>query len=242
MSQPMQRLTKMAETTMVMDKVKQLSLPNVTEDFMKNADVLLVLDDGVGILCHSQILSLYSAVFCNMLADVTGKHGERVKIPLADFTEAQCSALLKYFYSHGVSSPGAAFEGHDAASHDAAATVARFAHIYDMPHALRHVQAYVTAFMAAQFPSKLSSGKTGEMFRVLLPWAVMADKYNMLELCGHCERALVMHWEAYQDSPDLAGQLSSGAIQRVAKGLTKLCGLHGPLHSPQHVTLMCKSS
>lgn len=183
--------------------------------------VLLVLDDGVGILCHSQMLSLHSAVLCNLLADVTTKHGERVKIPLADFTEAQCSALLAYLYSHGVCSKGAAFEDRDAASHDAAATVARFAHVYDVAHALRHVQAYMTALMAAQFPSKLSAGKTGEMFRVLLPWAVMADKYNMLELCGHCERALVMHWERYQDSPDLAGQLSSAAIQRIAKGLNK---------------------
>ena len=204
-----------------MENVKQLSLPNVSADFMKNADVLLVLDDGMGIPCHSQILSLHSTVLCNMLADVTSKQGERVKVPLADFTEAQCSALLSYLYSHGVCSKGCAYEDHGAAALDAAATVARFAHIYDVPHALRHVQAYMTSFIAVHFIEKLSAGETGEMFRVLLPWAVMADKYNMLQLCGHCERALVMHWERFQDSPDLAGQLSSGAIQRIAKGLNK---------------------
>ena len=53
-----------------MVNTKQLSLPNVSEAFMKTADVLLVLDDGLAILCHSQMLSLHSAVLCNMLADL----------------------------------------------------------------------------------------------------------------------------------------------------------------------------
>ena len=55
----------------------------------------------------------------------------------------------------------------------------------------------------------------------MLAWAVMADKFDMHELCGHCERAMVMHWERFQDRPDLVGQLSSGALQRIAKGLNK---------------------
>ena len=59
-----------------MDDVKQLSLPNVSGDFMKSADVLLVLDDGTAIPCHSQILSLHSAVLCNMLADLASQQSE----------------------------------------------------------------------------------------------------------------------------------------------------------------------
>lgn len=108
--------------------------------------------------CHSQTLSMHSAVLCNMLKDLASQHNEKVKIPLADFTETQCSALIAYMNAHGVSGTGAAFESHDDAAHDAAAAVARFAHIYDVPHALRHVQVYLTAFMDARFKSKDCSG------------------------------------------------------------------------------------
>ena len=95
---------------------KQLTLPDITEAFMSTADVLLVLDDGTAIKCHSQILSMHSAVLCNMVADLRSQQNEMIKIPLADFTEAQCSALLTYMYCHGVSSKGAAFEKDDAAA------------------------------------------------------------------------------------------------------------------------------
>ena len=47
----------------------------------------------------------------------------------------------------------------------------------------------------------------------------MADKFDMHELCGHCERAMVMYWESFQDKPHLVDQLSRGALQRTAKGL-----------------------
>ena len=45
-----------------MENVKQVSLPDVTEAFTKSADALLDLDDGIAIQCHSQILSMHSAV------------------------------------------------------------------------------------------------------------------------------------------------------------------------------------
>ena len=32
------------------------------------------------------------------------------------------------------------------------------------------------------------------MCKTVLEWAIMADKYDMQELCGHCERAMAMHW------------------------------------------------
>ena len=38
-------------------------------------------------------------MICNMLADLAGEQVERVKFPLPDFTEAQCSALLAYLYA-----------------------------------------------------------------------------------------------------------------------------------------------
>ena len=110
-----------------MKHAKQLSLPGVSEVFMKDADVVLVLDDGTAILCHSQILSLHSTVLRNMIADLAAsKQNERVNIPLADFTEAQCSTLLMYLYGHGVSCRGAAFASQDPADLAAAAAVARY--------------------------------------------------------------------------------------------------------------------
>ena len=194
-----------------MENAKQLSLPNACVEFMNTADVLLVLDDGVAIRCHSQILSLHSAVLCNMLADLAAsQHNEKVRVPLPDFTEAQCSALLAYLYSHSVCGEGLAFKTHNAADHDAAVAVARFAHTYDAPHALRHVQAYLTGFMDANFRNKQGSVMTEETNgEDVLAWALMADKFDMHELCGHCERAMAMHWTYFHDKPELAGQLSS---------------------------------
>ena len=66
-----------------MDNVKQLSLHNVPRELMQSADVLLVLDVGAAILCHSLILSLHSAVLRTMFADLPARQGnERVKVPL----------------------------------------------------------------------------------------------------------------------------------------------------------------
>ena len=101
-----------------------------------------------------------------------------------------------------------------------AVAVARFAHTYDVPHALRHVETYLTCLMDARFKIKACSRMTGETRdEVVLAWAIMADKYDMHELCGHCERAMMMYLEYYHDKPELIGQLSSGALQRIAKGL-----------------------
>ena len=49
---------------------------------------------------------------------------------------------------HGVCTQGAAFEKHAGA----AVAVARFAHTYDVPHALRHVEDYLSAFMEKHVP------------------------------------------------------------------------------------------
>ena len=108
--------------------------------------MLLVLDDGTAVPCHSHILTKHSAVFCNMFSDLA-QHEGMVRIPLPEFTEAQCSALLAYLRAHDVSSQGAAFATQDRADRDAATAVARFAHTYDAPHVLRHVEAYLTTFM-----------------------------------------------------------------------------------------------
>ena len=53
--------------------------------FNKAADVLLILDGGAAILCHSQILAMHSAVFCDMRSDLV-QHEGKVRIPLPDFT------------------------------------------------------------------------------------------------------------------------------------------------------------
>ena len=201
---------------------KQSPLPNVSEAFMNSADVLLVLDEDIAIPCHSQILSQHSAVICKMLADLPSQRSERIEVPLADFTAAQCSATLAYLYENSTSCKGAAFAGHDAADHDAAIAVVRFAHIYGMPHALQHVQTYLAAFMETRFKSKQCAGMTGETReKVVLEWAIMAEKYSMHELCGHCERAMMMYWECFDDKPELTDQLSNSALQRIAKGLHK---------------------
>ena len=197
---------------------------------MESADVVLVFHDGKAIPCHKQILSLHSAVLRNMLADLpTSQHDEKVEIPLANFTEAQCSALLAYLYSNGVYGKGAAFAKHV----DAAIDVARFAHTYDAPRALQQIQASLIAYMDERLKvnevwtgfegkSSLSDQQTGKRFeKSVLEWAVMADKIDMPELCGLCELTLVKHWNCFCDKPELTSQLSSGALQRIAKGLNR---------------------
>ena len=213
--------------TMKISCIKRLAVPDVSEEFMNSADVLLILHDGVAIPCHSQILSMHSAVLRNMLADLPAcQHKELRSIPLADFTEAQCSAVLAHLYVNGVSAEGAAFANHL----DAAVDVARFAHTYDVPHALRQAQAYLTSLLDEQSKffvvgmcrrrKVLCERATGKSFaRTVVLWALMADKYDMRRLCAHCERFMVVYWEVFQDHPDLVDQLSSSALQRVAKGL-----------------------
>lgn len=90
-----------------MESAEQPTLPGVSQAFMETADVLLVLDDGAAVPCHSQILAMHSPVLCNMLKDLASEHNEVVSIPLADFTQAQCSALLGCLY-YSISSKGAA--------------------------------------------------------------------------------------------------------------------------------------
>ena len=88
------------------------------------------------------------------------------------------------------------------ADFDAAVAVARFAHTYDAPHALRHVEAYLTAFMDARFKIFVWHALTGKTSgENLLKLAVMSDEYSMHELRGHCERAMTMFWNDYQDRP-----------------------------------------
>ena len=212
-----------------MGNAKQITLPNVSEAFMKAADVILVLDDGAAVLCHSQILSLHSAVLCNMLSDLA-EHEGKVRIPLPGFTEAQCTALLKYLYGVGLTTRGAAFGTNEPADRDAATAVARFAHTYDAPHVLRHVEAYLTGFMRSFKNSgritPVKAGTSGSggptcTYAEFVNWAVMADKFDLPELRGHCERALVLSWEVLQDRPHLLEKLSCSVLQRVAKGLNK---------------------
>ena len=168
---------------------------------------------------------MHSAVLCNMLKDLARQHDEKVRIPLADFTEAQCSALLTYCYDNSVSCKGAAFAEHSAAACDAAAVVVRFAHTYDAPHALRHVEAFMAVFLDAHYTSKAAksravfSWQSTFTWQDTLDWAVMADKFDMRELRGHCERAMVMHWKSFSKSPSLVDQLSRSALQRITKGL-----------------------
>ena len=81
-----------------MENVQQMAWPDAqySDRYEKCADVLLVLDNGTAIPCHSQILSMHSAVLCNMLARLGRPAQRESKVPLPDFTEAQCSALLRY--------------------------------------------------------------------------------------------------------------------------------------------------
>ena len=212
-----------------MEDDKKLALPNGSEDFMKSADVVLVLDDGKAIPCHSQLLSLHSAVLRNMLADLPARQpDEKVEIPLKDFTEAQCSVLIEYLYSTGVYGKGAAFEKHL----DAATDVARFAHTYDAPHALQQIQDYLIAFMDERLKVNemwtefvgmwsLNDRLTGKLYeKSVLEWAIMADKFDMHELCGHCECTMVKYWNCFHNKPDLVDQMSSGMLKRIAKGLS----------------------
>ena len=188
-----------------MDDAKLLPVPNTSGAFASIADVLLVLDDRKTMLCHSHILSTHSAELCNMFADLgASQHNERVTLPLADFTEAHCSAILTYLYQNGTTTKGPPFEEHNAADLAAAVAVACFAHTYDAPHALRHVEAYLVAFMHKRFQyGHGCAGNTGTTCDInVLEWAVVADKYSMHELCSHCERAMVMNWGCFQDRPD----------------------------------------
>lgn len=128
-----------------------------------------------------------------------------------------------------MSAEGAAFANHL----DAAVDVARFAHTYDVPHALQQAQAYLTTLLEghSQFfevvdiygPTKqLCERATGKTYaRTVVDWALMADKYDMRGLCGHCERVMVIYWEYFQYEDVLVEQLSSSALRRIARGLHK---------------------
>ena len=199
---------------------EQPTLP-VSQAFMETADVLLVLDDGAAVPCHSQILAMHSPVLFSLLRDVPNEHNEVVRIPLADFTQAQCSALLGCLY-YNISSNGAAFETHGVPDQEAVAAVARFAHTYDSLHALQHLGTYLVAYVQRRFFSVSTGGAFGAACkRNLLTWAIMADKYDLQELCGYCELALIKYWDRFHDTLELVDQLSSGALQRVALGLNK---------------------
>ena len=77
-----------------------------------------------------------------MLSDLaSSQHIDTVKVPLADFTEAQCPALLAYLYNNGVSNKGAAFADKESQGLDTALAVARFANTHEAPHAFRHFDA-----------------------------------------------------------------------------------------------------
>ena len=91
-----------------MDNAEQVSLPSVPEAIVETADVLLVLDDGIVIPCHGHILSMHSAVICNMLEDLTSQLNEKIQIPLADFTAEQCLVLLEYLSNKDASCQGPA--------------------------------------------------------------------------------------------------------------------------------------
>ena len=200
---------------------KHLSLPNVSDDFMKTADVLLVLDDGVAISCHSQILSMHSAVLRNMLALVASQHTtKKIRIPLADFTEAQCSALLTHLYNCGVSGKGTLLDYDTAADHKSAIAVARFAHKYDAPHALRHAEAHLAVMVEVwRYRTERSAQQlAGLTDQDVLDLAVVADKFDMHRLCGACERAIMMQWGKFAGY-DQVKQLSVGALKRIATGL-----------------------
>ena len=45
---------------------------------------------------------------------------------------------------------------------------------------------------------------------------------------------MMMEWEHFQDKPELADQLSSGALQRIAKGLSKALLVAGRHSSRQY--------
>lgn len=225
-----------------MKNAKQLTLPNISKAFMDLADVLLVLDDGAVVPCHSQTLAMHSAVLCNMFSDLAGQRNEKIRIPLAEITEAQCSALLGYLY--GMSGTGAAFKEHNAAAFDAAAAVARFAHTFDAPHVLEHIEGYMAAFLEENYKTKeevVESGGSPFTFIHASNWAVMAEKFDMHQVHSQCKRAMVMYWEYFQDNPHLVDPLSRGALQRIAKGL------HGTLlastdHPSSHVSCSFKAA
>ena len=216
---------------------KLLDLPNASDAYMRSGGVLLVLEEGVAMICHSQILSLHSSVFFKMFEDLASKHDKRTRIPLSGFTESQCSDVLAYLYHNGVASRNAVFWGTDRQSLEEAVAVTRFAHAYDVQHALRHVEAYLTAHVKACCDGKeCGDGRTSKKCSTeeLLAWALMADKFDMHELCGHCDRAMMMEWEHFQDKPEQADQLSSSALQRIAKGLNKALLVAGRHYSRQY--------
>ena len=127
--------------------------------------------------------------------------------------------MLAFLYGNGVPSKSAVLSAGEPASFEDFVAVARFAHAYDVPH----VDAYLTAHVQAQCLSRdhcSLRALTGCSCEKLLAWALMADKYDMHELGGHCERAMMMNWSSFHGKPELVDQLSSSALQRIAKGLS----------------------
>lgn len=93
----------------------------------------------------------------------------------------------------------------------------------------------MTAHMKARYKSDgYDGGGTGKKCykKQVLVWALMADNSDMHELCGHCERAMMMEWEHFANKPALADQLSSSAVQRIAEGLLLISGRYYPRRYP----------
>ena len=84
-----------------MEVIQELNLRNAPKTYMSSGDVLLVDEDGIAIVCHSQILSLHSSVFCKMFEDLASERGKRTRIPLPGFTGSQCLDVLAYLYRQG---------------------------------------------------------------------------------------------------------------------------------------------
>ena len=59
--------------------------------------------------------------------------------------------------------------------------MARFAHKYDVPHALQHVAAYLTGFMVASKNHTLKNAGSQSVEEVIT-WAVIADKFDLQAL------------------------------------------------------------
>lgn len=202
-----------------MEVIKRIVLPKFSETYMESGDVLLVLDDGVAMICHSHILSVHSSVFRKTFEDTASEDDKRTRISLPNFTESQCTVVLAWLYQNDLDGkPAVFYTQQEAATLVEAVAVARFVHKYDVPHALRHVEAYMTAHMTVRYMS--DNYDDGRCYKKqLLVWALMADKLDMHELCGHCERAMMVEWEHFAYRSELADQLSGSALQRIAKGL-----------------------
>lgn len=110
-----------------------------TSGFEDGADVIIVLDDGQELCCHSAFLAAQSQVFCDMFYGGSCKTSAREKdakwrVPLQNATLKQATSFLELIY----------YQGDGEFTIDKVRSIMGLLHRLNCPAALQKMDAYLT--------------------------------------------------------------------------------------------------